>query len=130
MSEEDVDAVGAISSRSGIDICLDRMAKKSSLICVVAELNRSVKGFVFYKLGRFKISILHIAVDPKFRRMGIATEFAKRTLSKMNSTRSVLEAEVSEYNLGAQLFFKNSGLRVEESACYGDESHYIFRRYF
>lgn len=129
MASGDLDCIGTILKRSGVNISLLKMAKKSDVICVVSEVGHSVNGFVIYKLYPSKITIKYLVVEKNFRRMGIATGLVTRLLSKMGKKRSVVEARISEYNLPAQLFLKSMSFKVEEFVRNHDESHYVFRRH-
>lgn len=128
MSGEDMPSVDAISRESGLDLSLRKMVRSRSLICIVAEQQGLIKGFAFYKLKKDKIEMVCLAVDPKFRRSGVATEIVSRIISKMDSKRNVIETNVSEYNLDAHLFLKSMNFKAESSLLAGDDTHYVFRR--
>lgn len=128
MSSKDVSVVNSISECSGIEVSIERLARKRDFICVVAEISKSVRGFALYRIGKEKISIKHLAVESDFRRMGIASSLVSRVLSKMDSRRSRVETVVSEYNLDAHLFLRSMGFRAEESVLKNGESFYLFAK--
>lgn len=128
MASADLEHVDAMSERSGVKIPFLKMTRKPNFICVVSEMGRSVNGFALYKFCSSKIVIKHLVVDEKFRRMGVATGLVTSLISKMSKKRSVIEVNVSEYNLEAQLLFKSLLFRAEEIIRDQHESEYVFRR--
>lgn len=130
MSSEDIGAVNSISEKSGIKISIAKAAKRPKIICVVSEISRVVNGFILYSLGSDRIAIKQLAVDPGFRREGVATSLVSRLFSKMNAKRRVLEAKVSEYDLISQLFFRSLSFRAEETERHEGDDQYLFRRHF
>jgi len=74
----------------------------------------SVLGFVVYGIHRQRIQILNLAVDPVYRRQGVATKLInalKECLVPPHTCRRI-RTEVRETNLGAQLFFKKQEFKA------------------
>lgn len=80
--------------------------------CTVAEVEGRIAGFfVWRKLvpahngNRPEREILNVAVDPRYRRLGIATALIKRALR----SRATHFLEVRESNLAAQNLYRKLG---------------------
>ena len=80
---------------------------------MVAEYNDTIVGFIVYELNKTKIKLINLAVDPRFRRLGVATQMVAKLIGKLNyQNRKRITFEIRETNLGAQLFFKTIGFQV------------------
>lgn len=117
MLRADVPAVAAMMRASGEDETersLDRMFKRSSVVCTVAEADGEVVGFMSYDVGRVsKIKMVSFVVAEGRRRSGIGTKMISTLTSKLGGKRNRVELSVSEYNLPAQLFLRSAGFRAE-----------------
>lgn len=117
MQRADVPAVAAMMRASGeveTERSLERMFRKSSVVCTVAELDGKVVGFMSYDVGRVsKIKLVSFVVDGAHRRIGIGTNMISTLTSKLGGKRNRVELSVSEYNLPAQLFLRSAGFRAE-----------------
>jgi [ribosomal protein S18]-alanine N-acetyltransferase len=81
-----------------------------STVCVVAELDGRVVGFMVYELSRKQIQLLNFATAPAYRRRGVGAKMAARLLGKLAiKDRTRISLEVRETNLTAQLFFRSLG---------------------
>lgn len=117
MLRADVPAVAAMMRASGegeTEKSLDRMFKRSSVVCTVAEIEGKVVGFMSYDVGRVsKIKMVSFFVDEGHRRNGVGTKMISTLTSKLGGKRNRVELSVSEYNLPAQLFLRSAGFRAE-----------------
>ena len=94
------------------DFCL--CMEQRNCIATVAELNNRVVGYTVCKILPDHLQILTMAVNPDFRRRGIATQMLKHLLSKLTSARrSSVYLRIDERNLPAQMFAKSCGFVVE-----------------
>jgi len=92
---------------------LNSLLRKSSVMCVVAEIDGSIVGFAIYDVARVsKLKLLSLAVEQNAQRKGVGRRLAELVLSKLNKKRNKVEAVVSEYNLPAQLFLRSMGFRA------------------
>jgi len=84
-----------------------------SSVCVVAEQEGRVVGFMVYELGRKRIQLLNFATTPECRRQGVGGKMAARLIGKLSHKhRTRISLEVRETNLSAQLFFRSLGFRA------------------
>ena len=82
-------------------------------IYMVAEYNENIVGFIVYELNKNKIKLINLAVDPRFRRLGVGTQMVAKLIGKLNyQNRKRITFEIRETNLGAQLFFRTIGFQV------------------
>ena len=92
---------------------MERLVSKSGVVCVVAEGDEGMVGFIAYDISRVsKIKILLLGVEEGSRRMGVGRSLVDMVTAKLNKRRNKVELSVSEYNLGAQLFLKSMGFRA------------------
>ena len=78
--------------------------------CRVALLDCAIAGFlVVRQTAPDEREILNLAVDPRFRRRGIARELLRNAL---NESASVWFLEVRESNQAAIFLYKSLGFRV------------------
>ncbi len=84
-------------------------------VAMVAEVGGQVAGFMVYVLSKNRIRVLDFAVAPGFRRRGVGRAMIAVLEAKLNAHRRVqIELEVADWNLDAQLFFRELGFRAEE----------------
>jgi ribosomal protein S18 acetylase RimI-like enzyme len=104
-----------------------KFAKKKASICAVVECENELVGFVFYEIkGVSKIIINQLSVKSNQRRKGVGTFLIDSLISKLNNRRKKIEIQVSEYNLGAQLFLKKRDFKATEIFKDGNYSDYKF----
>ena len=90
-----------------------RCLRQRNCIGMVAEYDERVVGFMIYELHKNRLHILNFAVRPEFRRRGVATAMVKKLNGKLSQQRrNRILLEIRETNLGAQLFFRDSGFRA------------------
>jgi ribosomal-protein-alanine N-acetyltransferase len=90
-----------------------RCLRQRNCIGMVAEYDERVVGFMIYELHKNRLHILNFAVRPEFRRRGVATAMVKKLIGKLSQQRrNRILLEIRETNLGAQLFFRDSGFRA------------------
>lgn len=70
-------------------------------------------AYCIHRLHRNRLEILRMGVDQQFQRMGIGREIVEHLKTTAAVHQKFLTADVSEYNLGAQLFFHAMGFRVQ-----------------
>lgn len=89
--------------------------RQRNCIGMVAEYNATIVGFIVYELSKNKIQLINLAVDPRYRRLGVGTQLAAKLIGKLNyQSRNRITFEIRETNLGAQLFFRSIGFRVTQ----------------
>jgi ribosomal protein S18 acetylase RimI-like enzyme len=91
--------------RAFIDIispdCLLRTAKRAG--------NASPLGYLLYSRRNSRFVIVKLAVDPIYRRQGIATELLQELILRLNLKRPRIDIYIAESNLPAQMFLKARG---------------------
>ena len=97
----------------------------------VVAYRRLTCGFCVIELESQRLRVLNLAVDPVFRRRGVALFLLGKieALAKAQG-RSRIELEVRETNLAAQLLYRKAGYRAVEilREHYGNEDGYLMRR--
>ena len=92
------------------DLSLDILRDRAVIAVVSEDSSGNVVGFCIYRLGTGSVEILRLAVQPKYRRCGIATAMIKRITEKvMLNRRRVCVALVDERSLNAHLLLKSCG---------------------
>ena len=87
--------------------------RQLNCICMVAECEERVVGFMIYELHKNRIHVLNFATRPGWRRMGVGRQMMKKMTDKLShQRRNRILLEVCEHNLDGQLFFKASGFRA------------------
>lgn len=82
-------------------------------IGMVVEVNQKVVGYMIYELSAKYYTLFNLAVDPEWHRNGIGTAMIAKMFSKLTTyRRDMVETEVRETNLKAQLFFQAMGFRA------------------
>lgn len=89
--------------------------RRSRMIGMVAKRGQCVLGQMIYRLEEREIALSTFAVHPEYRRHGIGHQMAAKLKGKLGGKRRRIEADISEYNLPAQLFFKAQGFRATET---------------
>lgn len=107
--------------------CLNR----HNFVGVVAEINHRVVGFLICEMHKKTIRLVNLAVHPKFKRKGVASQLVDDMVQKLSSGRyERIMAEIRETNLPAQLFFRSKNFRAYsiEKGLFEDtgEDGYIF----
>ena len=87
--------------------------RQRNCICVVAENDDQIDGFMVYEISKHGYKILNLAVHPAVRRQGIADELVSRLIRKHHD-RTAIEVTIRETNLSGQLFFKSLGFKAVE----------------
>lgn len=89
--------------------------RQRNCIAMVAEVNDEVVGYMVYELFRVQITLLNLAVNPKFQRQGIGKQLIERLIDKLSyERRSMIDLVVAENNLDALAFFKSLNFRAIE----------------
>lgn len=133
MSPPDMRAVLAVEDLSfpepysEADFCW--LLKQRCVTGLVAEIDRSVVGYMIYELMPRSVFLHSFAVHPDFRRIGVGSAFIAKIKQRIRSSdhhrlRQYITADVSERNLDAHLFFKKLGFVAEEilRGYYGENS--------
>lgn len=81
-------------------------------IGLVYEVDHFIQGFIIYRLSKKSIEIMKLVVDPNFQRKGIGSEIINRIKEKLLHRRTSLIVEVSETDIGAQIFLAKNGLKI------------------
>src|SRR5580704_17084394 len=90
-----------------------RCLRQRNCIGMVAEVDERVFGFMIYELHKNRLHILNFAVAASARRLGIGSQMVEKLIGKLSDQRrNRILLEVRETNLGAQLFFRESGFRA------------------
>jgi ribosomal-protein-alanine N-acetyltransferase len=134
MRESDIPDVIRISSSCGDSFSEKNMRRlffKKGIMSVVAEVEYKVVGLIIYDSSLVsKMKIVLVAVEEPFRRSGVGRALVSQLISKLDSRRNKLELLVSEYNLNAQLFFREMGFKavsVEPGSPDHSEYRFLFR---
>ena len=107
ITRNDMDRISEIDYESGNNI--EAVFKSTEVVNGMVAVNDTddVIGFCIYSLENPEtFNILHLEVDDRFYRQGIATKLIDRMKSKLNDKRNVLEYEVHESYLAMHLFLK------------------------
>ena len=90
-----------------------RCLRQRNCICMVAERDDEVVGFMIYELHKNRLHLLNFAVAPYSRRGTVGTTMIEKLVGKLQpDRRNRIMLEVRETNLDAQLFFKSLGFRA------------------
>lgn len=85
--------------------------RQRNQVGLVAEHGDDIAGHLIYSIHRRHLKILRIAVKPSLRRHGVATQLVDKLKGKL-TIRKAIYADVSDRNLGAQLFFRDVGFHA------------------
>lgn len=80
---------------------------KSIALCI----DDNLIGYIFYSEYLDEININHFVIDPKYRRMGYASEILNKLISGMTN-KQLLYLEVHTKNKAAINLYKKHGLRI------------------
>jgi ribosomal-protein-alanine N-acetyltransferase len=81
-----------------------------STVLLVAVRRGEVLGFTVYQLRDRRLELLNLAVRPDHRRTGVGGALVDRLLYKLSQhRRAKLALTVGEWNLTAQVFFRQMG---------------------
>ncbi len=87
--------------------------RERNSIGMVAEIAEKVVAVFVYETHSHRLELLNLAVDPAYRRRGVASQCIAKLAAKLNShRRSWITANVSECDLAAQMFLKAAGFRA------------------
>ena len=109
-----------------------RCLKQRNCIGMIAERDDRVVGHMIYELHKNRLHLLNFAVCPSLQRTGVGAEMLDKLKSKLfMSRRTLIQCEIREHNLDAQLFFRSQGFKAvsvlrsfyEDS----DEDAYLFQ---
>lgn len=129
---EDLDRIAKIENES---IMTNKISKEDFAHYIdsedhkvfVAKINDSVIGFILLEITD-EINIYSVAVDEKYRNIGLATKFVEqaKVLAKQNGIQK-LSLEVSDNNLRAYLLYEKLGFVVRRirKNYYADKSNAI-----
>jgi len=90
-----------------------QILRQRNCLGLVAEIGHRVAGFVIYEVAADHICIHNLAVAMSRRGQGAGTALIGEIIKKLGARRRIV-ADVSEYNLEAQLFFRAVGFRATE----------------
>lgn len=116
--KKDMPSIGLIDEASfecpwPTGVYLD-MLREKNVISITAEIDGKVIGYMIFRLCRGHFRVLRMAVHPTYRGLGIGTDMVDHLRAKVgNKGREAVVVEVSEYNLPAQLFFRDCGFVCE-----------------
>lgn len=80
----------------------------------VIEHDDQIVGYILFDLMPGRIYVANMAVDPKYRRMGLGSKLIDKIKRKLTDVgRNRISTHVNERNLGAQLFLREHGFRCE-----------------
>ena len=87
------------------------MMSQRPVICVVCcDAGSNPIGYCLYRLAQHQIHIKRLAVDPAFRRIGVASAMVQRLIEKLsNQRRTELVAEVAGYQVAGQCCLASCG---------------------
>ena len=90
-----------------------RCLRLNHCIGMVAEHGYQMAGFMLYELHRNRLNLVNFAVAKRYQRRGVGTAMMRKLDMKIHpSGRNSITTCVSEFNLGAQLFFKSQGFEA------------------
>ena len=77
------------------------------------EMQQTLLGYVLYRLRPHSFVVANLAVSPSCRRQGVGTLLIDRIKDKLRPCkRTRIVADVADFNLDAQLFFRENGFRA------------------
>lgn len=101
---------------------------------LVAEYGSRICGYCVYELRPSYIELVSMAVLPDCRRMGVGSQMLVKLYRQATyHNRRRLVAQVSERNVGCQLFFRANGIKCtrtlrNEYADIGEDAYFFERR--
>ena len=101
-------------------------------MCVMCD--GQMLGFFITDYDPHLITILRLAVHPRFRRRGIGTMMIRRIRQKLSRVRPLLFVILRESNLDGQLFYRSMGFEwirtLEQNWEDTGEDGYVMRSYY
>ena len=92
---------------------LRQCLQQPNCLCMVAEHEGRIVGFVVYETPKNRLFISNIAVDPEFQRHNVARQMIQKLVSKMlYQRRHRIVIEIRETNLPALQCFRALGFRA------------------
>ncbi len=90
-----------------------RQLRQRNAIAMVAEMDGRIAGYAVFALNAKHLTLLNIAVEAGWRRMGIGRQMIHKLAGKLHAQRRTdLRLHVMETNLGGQVFFRACGFRA------------------
>ena len=134
MSRSDFPAISVIEGQCYHHILTEEEYRKFFLQNdtggIVAEIDGQVVAYMFFSYKLKYISLLAIAVDPRFRHKSIGTQLVNKLKSKLEpGLYNYIRADVAETNLRTQLFLKKCGFFCTETINKKDDTYYMFQYY-
>lgn len=87
-------------------------------------------GYSYYLAKQKEIEIVRVFVKVEFRRKGVGSFILGDLKKRLGEKRNRLVARVPEEDLAAQLFFRASGLRVNEREFSPGGELYVFEFFY
>lgn len=88
--------------------------RQRNCICMVAEHDHRIVGFMVYELFKAELRIINFAVHSSFQRNGVGRAMANRLKDKLSQQRRrTITVTVRESNTPAIRFFKACGFMAE-----------------
>ncbi len=113
MKRSDIDEVQNIREICGVSTDLIKHLSSPSFILKVATTEEDeVSGYIRYKNCRDSVKIMELAVEPKFRRKGIAFDLISSLISKVDFSRKSIKIMVPEEMLPMQCLLKKLGFQA------------------
>lgn len=92
-----------------------RFMRQRNVVCMAAEYDEQVVGFVMYELHRKRLHVLNFAVWPDLRRQGVGRQMVDKLKTKLSPMRRRhLLIKIRDSNLDAHLFFRRMGFEAIE----------------
>lgn len=85
-----------------------RLVRSQNTTGFVAEVEKTVVGYAIL-MNDGELSIVRLAVDPVFRRMGVGGRIVRRIKERMTYKMPVVRTCLCDRNLGGHLFLKSQG---------------------
>lgn len=108
-----------------------RELRQRQKIALVVEYKQRIIAYCIYHLRPTYIDVLNFAVRHDFRRQGVGSLLADRIHGKLGNRRTRVVVRVSDFNLGAQLFWSACGFHavgVERGFFEGWDAYKFVRR--
>jgi ribosomal-protein-alanine N-acetyltransferase len=96
----------------------------------LAFIGNDLAGFILYRFATRHMRIETVAVEPTFRRQGVASALVGEIRKKLYEQRPRMSTMVRETNLPAQLFFRSQGFTcvyTERNPYDVGEDGYVFQ---
>jgi len=84
-------------------------------IVAVEDGTDLIRGYAVYELGKSKLTLLNMAVEPCVRGRGVGSVMLEKIIDKLSPERRTrLICDVRETNLDTQLWLRNRGFKATE----------------